>query len=112
MEINKNIKDIIRLYSLCTGNADKKNIVRILEKSSVYKAIAKGDDECYNYEGYIANLFEIVADIKAQGDYPLELDKITPDVVAAVNRAEIDGIIQRKQLVKNIIKEANKIAVL
>ena len=31
MEISKNIKDIIRLYSLCTGNADKKILSEYLK---------------------------------------------------------------------------------
>lgn len=77
------------MYRRCTGNNDYSSIEQILSRAPFFEEIKTGTNECYLYEGYISNLLDLVRYIKSLGaEYPIELDKITPDVIAAVNRTQ------------------------
>ena len=73
--MNFNTKEMIKLYSLCTGNSNKQDIINILSKSQIYEIVKAGDNEAFNYEGFVCNLMDIVDDIKNQPVYPKEIDK-------------------------------------
>ena len=85
--MNYDTKEMIKLYSSCTGNTDKRDIINILSRSSIYAEVAKGDNEAFLYEGFISNLLDIVDDLKEQGDYPEEIENITPEEIAKVMKA-------------------------
>ena len=61
-------------------------IIRILSKSPVFMAVKKGNPVLM-YEGYSANLLEIVDELKQQSDCPEDVRKITAENIAIVNRA-------------------------
>lgn len=94
--MNYNTKEMIKLYSLCTGNTDKYDIINTLSKSPIFNEIKNGTNNCLNYEGYISNLLEIVADLKTNSDYPKEIDNVKPEVIAAVKRTEQREALQRR----------------
>ncbi len=85
--MNYNTRELIKLYSQCTGNTDRKDILRILSLSPIFNEVKKGTNECLNYEGYISNLLDIVSDIKLLESYPPEIERICPETIAAINRA-------------------------
>jgi hypothetical protein len=85
--MNYNTRELIKLYSKCTGNTNRQEIMKILGASPIFEEVKKGTNDCLNYEGYISNLLDIVDDIKSQGNYPPEIDCVCPDTIAAINRA-------------------------
>lgn len=84
--MNHNIKNIILTYSIITGNEDKNQIIGILSESDTFRQL-QNNDQILLYEGYTANLIEIIDELKEQPGYPVEIDKITPDTIRIVNRA-------------------------
>ena len=61
--MNYNTRNIIKTYSAITGNTDVNQIIRILSKSPVFMAVKKGNSVLM-YDGYSANLLEIVEELK------------------------------------------------
>lgn len=96
--MNYNTRNIIKTYSAITGNTDMNQIVRILSKSPVFIAVKKGNPVLM-YEGYSANLFEIVDELKQQSDCPEDVRKITAENIAIVNRARRNHTGSPKRLV-------------
>lgn len=84
--MNYNIKNIIQTYSIITGDEDKRNIISILSNSETFKSLQKGD-RVLLYEGYTANLLEIVEELKLMEDCPPEVALITPESIRISNRA-------------------------
>jgi uncharacterized protein (DUF3084 family) len=92
--MNYSTRNIIKTYSAITRNEDEKQIVRILSKSPTFMAVKKGNPVLM-YEGYSANLMEIVDELRRQNDCPEDVKKITAENIAIVNRAR-KKIIQRE----------------
>lgn len=84
--MNYNTKNIIQTYAIITGNEDKDDIQKKLMKSKVFREVKNGN-QTYLYEGYTANILEIVDELKKMDDCPSEILKITPDAVVITNRA-------------------------
>ena len=84
--MNYNTKNIIQTYAIITNNENMRDIQKKLMKSETFKEVKKGNPT-YLYEGYTANLLEIVKELKTQKDCPNEILKITPESVVLVNRA-------------------------
>ncbi len=108
--MNYNTREMIKLYSLCTGNTDQASIVKILRLSPIFSEVEKGDNDCLNYEGYQSNLLDIVRDIKEKMEYPSEIDVITPAMIAAINRTE-RALHQSKRQRASKATDSGKIAV-
>ncbi len=108
--MNYNTKEIIKLYSLCTGNNNKHDIINILSKSWIFNEVKKGNNECLNYEGYIANLLDIVNDLMKSSDYPKEIENVTPEVIAAINRTEQREALKRRTFKERFFSFGNKVA--
>lgn len=85
--MNKTIENIIKAYSSITNNQSKANILRILSKSEIFNEIAKNNPS-YLYEGYPANLLEIVEELKQQANCPTEIYKITEESIVQYNKAQ------------------------
>jgi len=84
---NYNRRKIIQIYSAITGRNNTKEIEEILRKSEVYREIEKGNI-CYLYEGYTANILEIVDELKIQDNCLEEVQLITPEAVVHFNLIE------------------------
>lgn len=110
--MNYNTKEMIKLYSLCTGNEDKHDIINKLAKSWIYEEVRSGSNEAFAYEGFISNLLDIVDDLKTQSNYPKEIEMITPDVIAAVMRTRKYDEYNRLGLFEKLFKKSKKIAAL
>lgn len=93
--MNHNVKNVILTYSVITGNENRREILKILSKSDTFKNLQRGD-KVLLYEGYTANLLEIVNELKQQENCPREVHMITPDIVRVVNRARRKGYGTRK----------------
>ena len=110
--MNYNTREMIKLYSLCTGNTNKASVLKILKLSPIFFEVEKGDNECLNYEGYQSNLLDIIDDIKKTENYPSEIEAVTPATIAAINRTERTIHQNRKQRVSKAVKETGRIAVM
>lgn len=88
--MNHNVKNVILTYSVITGNENKKDIIETLSRSNTFRNLQKGD-KVLLYEGYTANLLEIVNELKQQKNCPMEVHKVTPDMVRVANRARRKG---------------------
>ena len=88
--MNHNVKNVVLTYSVITGNENRKKIMETLSKSETFKSLQKGD-KVLLYEGYTANLLEIVDELKRRKDCPPEVLKVTPEMVRVVNRARRKG---------------------
>ena len=99
--MNYSIRNIIKTYSAITGNEDDKQIVRILSKSSTFVAVKKGNPVLM-YEGYSANLLEIVNELQQQSDCPEDVKKITAENIAIVNRARRSNTRSRERFQKPV----------
>ena len=94
-------RNIIKTYSAITGNEDEKQIVRILSKSPTFMAVKKGNPVLM-YEGYSANLMEIVDELRRQNDCPEDVKKITAENIAIVNRARKNNTRSRERIQKPV----------
>ena len=99
--MNYSTRNIIKTYSAITGNEDEKQIVRILSKSPTFMAVKKGNPVLM-YEGYSANLMEIVDELRRQNDCPEDVKKITADNIAIVNRARKNNTRSRERIQKPV----------
>lgn len=95
--MNYSTRNIIKTYSAITGNEDEKQIVRILSKSPTFMAVKKGNPVLM-YEGYSANLMEIVDELRRQNDCPEDVKKITAENIAIVNRARKNNTRSRERI--------------
>ena len=95
--MNYSTRNIIKMYSAITGNEDEKQIVRILSKSPTFMAVKKGNPVLM-YEGYSANLMEIVDELRRQNDCPEDVKKITAENIAIVNRARKNNTRSRERI--------------
>ena len=95
--MNYSTRNIIKTYSAITGNEDEKQIVRILSKSPTFMAVKKGNPVLI-YEGYTANLMEIVDELRRQNDCPEDVKKITAENIAIVNRARKNNTRSRERI--------------
>ena len=99
--MNYSTRNIIKTYSAITGNEDEKQIVRILSKSPTFMAVKKGNPVLM-YEGYSANLMEIVDELRRQNDCPEDVKKITAEYIAIVNRARKNNTRSRERIQKPV----------
>lgn len=99
--MNYSTRNIIKTYSAITGNEDEKQIVRILSKSPTFMAVKKGNPVLM-YEGYSANLMEIVDELRRQKDCPEDVKKITAENIAIVNRARKNNTRSRERIQKPV----------
>ena len=99
--MNYSTRNIIKTYSAITGNEDEKQIVRILSKSPTFMAVKKGNPVLM-YEGYSANLMEIVDELRRQNDCPEDVKKITAENIARVNRARKNNTRSRERIQKPV----------
>ena len=99
--MNYSTRNIIKTYSSITGNEDEKQIVRILSKSPTFMAVKKGNPVLM-YEGYSANLMEIVDELRRQNDCPEDVKKITAENIAIVNRARKNNTRSRERIQKPV----------
>ena len=99
--MNYSTRNIIKTYSAITGNEDEKQIVRILSKSPTFMAVKKGNP-ILMYEGYSANLMEIVDELRRQNDCPEDVKKITAENSAIVNRARKNNTRSRERIQKPV----------
>lgn len=99
--MNYSTRNIIKTYSAITGNEDEKQIVRILSKSPTFMAVKKGNP-ILMYEGYSANLMEIVDELRRQNDCPEDVKKITAENIAIVNRARKNNTRSRERIQKPV----------
>lgn len=99
--MNYSTRNIIKTYSDITGNEDEKQIVRILSKSPTFMAVKKGNPVLM-YEGYSANLMEIVDELRRQNDCPEDVKKITAENIAIVNRARKNNTRSRERIQKPV----------
>ena len=99
--MNYSTRNIIKTYSAITGNEDEKQIVRILSKSPTFMAVKKGNPVLM-YEGYSANLMEIVDELQRQNDCPEDVKKITAENIAIVNRARKNNTRSRERIQKPV----------
>ena len=99
--MNYSNRNIIKTYSAITGNEDEKQIVRILSKSPTFMAVKKGNPVLM-YEGYSANLMEIVDELRRQNDCPEDVKKITAENIAIVNRARKNNTRSRERIQKPV----------
>lgn len=99
--MNYSTRNIIKTYSAITGNEDEKQIVRILSKSPTFMAVKKGNPVLM-YEGYSANLLEIVDELRRQNDCPEDVKKITAENIAIVNRARKNNTRSRERIQKPV----------
>ena len=99
--MNYSTRNIIKTYSAITGNEDEKQIVRILSKSPKFMAVKKGNPVLM-YEGYSANLMEIVDELRRQNDCPEDVKKITAENIAIVNRARKNNTRSRERIQKPV----------
>ena len=99
--MNYSTRNIIKTYSAITGNEDEKQIVRILSKSPTFMAVKKGNPVLM-YEGYSANLMEIVDELRRQNDCPEDVKKITAENIAIVNRARKNNTRSRERIQKPV----------
>ena len=99
--MNYSTRNIIKTYSAITGNEDEKQIVRILSKSPTFMAVKKGNPVLM-YEGYSANLMEIVDELRRQNDCPEDVKKITAENSARVNRARKNNTRSRERIQKPV----------
>lgn len=99
--MNYSTRNIIKTYSAITGNEDEKQIVRILSKSPTFMAVKKGNPVLM-YEGYSANLMEIVDELRRQNDRPEDVKKITAENIAIVNRARKNNTRSRERIQKPV----------
>lgn len=99
--MNYSTRNIIKTYSAITGNEDEKQIVRILSKSPTFMAVKKGNPVLM-YEGYSANLMEIVDELRRQNDCPEDVKKITSENIAIVNRARKNNTRSRERIQKPV----------
>lgn len=99
--MNYSTRNIIKTYSAITGNEDEKQIVRILSKSPTFMAVKKGNPVLM-YEGYSANLMEIVDELRRQNDCPEDVKKITDENIAIVNRARKNNTRSRERIQKPV----------
>lgn len=97
--MNYSTRNIIKTYSVITGNEDEKQIVRILSKSPTFMAVKKGNPVLM-YEGYSANLMEIVDELRQQNDCLEDVKKITAENIAIVNRARKNNTRSRERIQK------------
>ena len=95
--MNYSTRNIIKTYSAITGNEDEKQIVRILSKSPTFMAVKKGNPVLM-YEGYSANLMEIVDELRRQNDCPEDVKKITAENIAIVNRSRKNNTSSRERI--------------
>ena len=95
--MNYSTRNIIKTYSAITGNEDEKQIVRILSKSPTFMAVKKGNPVLM-YEGYSANLMEIVDELRRQNDCPEDVKKITAENIAIVKRARKNNTRSRERI--------------
>lgn len=100
--MNYSTRNIIKMYSAITGNEDEKQIVRILSKSPTFMAVKKGNPVLM-YEGYSANLMEIVDELQRQNDCPEDVKKITAENIAIVNRARKNNTRSRERIQKPVV---------
>ena len=112
--MNYSTRNIIKTYSAITGNEDEKQIVRILSKSPTFMAVKKGNPVLM-YEGYSANLMEIVDELRRQNDCPEDVKKITAENIAIVNRARKNNTRSRERIQKpvfgRVVRRTRKIKV-
>ena len=99
--MNYSTRNIIKTYSAITGNEDEKQIVQILSKSPTFMAVKKGNPVLM-YEGYSANLMEIVDELRRQNDCPEDVKKITAENIAIVNRARKNNTRSRDRIQKPV----------
>ena len=99
--MNYSTRNIIKTYSAITGNEDETQIVRILSKSPTFMAVKKGNPVLM-YEGYSANLMEIVDELRRQNDCPEDVKKITAENIAIVNRARKNNTRSRERIQKPV----------
>ena len=99
--MNYTTRNIIKTYSAITGNEDETQIVRILSKSPTFMAVKKGNPVLM-YEGYSANLMEIVDELRRQNDCPEDVKKITAENIAIVNRARKNNTRSRERIQKPV----------
>ena len=99
--MNYSTRNIIKTYSAITGNEDEKQIVQILSKSPTFMAVKKGNPVLM-YEGYSANLMEIVDELRRQNDCPEDVKKITAENIAIVNRARKNNTRSRERIQKPV----------
>ena len=99
--MNYSTRNIIKTYSAITGNEDEKQIVRILSKNPTFMAVKKGNPVLM-YEGYSANLMEIVDELRRQNDCPEDVKKITAENIAIVNRARKNNTRSRERIQKPV----------
>ena len=109
--MNYSTRNIIKTYSAITRNEDEKQIVRILSKSPTFMAVKKGNPVLM-YEGYSANLMEIVDELRRQNDCPEDVKKITAENIAIVNRARKNNTRSRERIQKpvfgRVVRRARK----
>lgn len=99
--MNYSTRNIIKTYSAITGNEDEKQIVRILSKSPTFMAVKKGNPVLM-YEGYSANLMEIVDELRRQNDCPEDVKKIIAENIVIVNRARKNNTRSRERIQKPV----------
>ncbi|WP_044937825.1 hypothetical protein [Pseudobutyrivibrio sp. LB2011] len=73
--------EIVRYYSLCTGNLTKPLIYNTLEESEIFVKIVEGEDSNISV---MTNLLLIVEELKRQKDYKKELDAVTEEKLQAI----------------------------
>lgn len=86
MKVNYNVRNVIITYSIITGNEDIKYILKILSESSIFRSLQDGE-RTFIYEGYTSNLLDIMDELKMMKECPVEVYKITADMIRVVNRA-------------------------
>ncbi len=77
--------EIVRYYSLCTGNLTKALIYNTLDESETFENIKAGED---NNQSVMKNLLLIADELKKKTDYKKELDAITEEKLQAIALTE------------------------
>lgn len=77
--------EIVRYYSLCTGNLTKALIYNTLDESETFENIKAGEE---NNQSVMKNLLLIADELKKKTDYKKELDAITEEKLQAIALTE------------------------
>lgn len=83
---NHNVKKIVQLYSFITGNHNHKEIIKTLSRSDTFLQVRRNDPVLL-YEGYTANLLEIVNELQQISNCPPEIHLITIETVRCANKS-------------------------
>ena len=99
--MNYSTRNIIKTYSAITGmKMRSKSSGFYLSLNNVYGG--KKGNRYFMYEGYSANLMEIVDELRRQNDCPEDVKKITAENIAIVNRARKNNTRSRERIQKPV----------